>query len=137
MPRLAAGGPPRSTRLERNTDMTTASNTEKKGRIEMMKRIAVAGLILAALASARTVGAQAGPTAIPDTLAVPSGNVLLFKTAASGVQIYTCAAQADDPETLAWTFKAPEAELLNELGQTVGTHYAGPTWEGNDGSTVI
>lgn len=103
----------------------------------MITRIVATTLMLMAMAGVPAVGAQAGPTATPSNLEAPGGNVLLFKASASGAQIYTCAEQADNPDTFAWTFKAPEAELHNELGQAVGSHYAGPTWEGNDGSKVI
>lgn len=51
-----------------------------------------------------------------------------------GVQIYTCAANAD---TYAWHLKAPEAILLDPLGQEVGRHFAGPSWQAKDGSTVV
>ena len=37
---------------------------------------------------------------------------------------------------LAWTLKAPEAELHDQQGAIVGRHYAGPTWKDNDGSEV-
>jgi hypothetical protein len=74
---------------------------------------------------------------IPDTLKVPSGNVGLFETFATGTQIYVCTERTDAPGMFAWTFRAPEAVLLNDAGQQVGTHYAGPTWEGNDGSRVV
>lgn len=30
----------------------------------------------------------------------------------------------------------PEADLSDDEGETVGKHYAGPTWEHNDGSKV-
>ena len=36
-----------------------------------------------------------------------------------------------------WTFRAPEAALVDRAGRTVGKHYAGPTWEWTDGSTVV
>jgi len=117
--------------------MTTASNTENKGRFQMVKRIALAGLLLAALAAAPAVGAQNSPVPVPSNLKVPAGNVLLFKSLATGSQIYTCSARTEDPSTFAWTFKAPKAELRNDLGEKVATHYAGPTWQGNDGSTVV
>ena len=53
---------------------------------------------------------------------------------AKGVQIYTCAASGD---SFSWHFKAPEATLLDPLGQDVGRHFAGPTWQAKDGSTVV
>ena len=117
--------------------MTTASNMEKKGPIEMIKHIAVASLVLAAITFAPTVGAQSGQATMPDNLKAPDGSVLHFETFATGTQIYVCTARADDPESFAWSFKAPEAELLDETGAQVGSHYAGPSWEGNDGSKVV
>ena len=109
----------------------------KKGRGAIGRYITLACLILATMAAAPTVGAQSNPMAIPDNLQVPDGNVLLFRTFATGTQIYVCSARADDADTFAWTFTAPEAELWNDAGEQVGTHYAGPSWEGNDGSPVI
>jgi Protein of unknown function (DUF3455) len=39
--------------------------------------------------------------------------------------------------TYEWVFKAPEATLTAKSGAPVGKHYAGPTWEAVDGSTVV
>jgi hypothetical protein len=63
--------------------------------------------------------------------------VLALETQATGVQIYVCKAGKDDPTRFEWVFKAPEAELFGSDGKKIGTHYAGPTWEVNDGSTVV
>jgi hypothetical protein len=71
---------------------------------------------------------------IPTALAVPEGNRLAFALYGDGVQIYDC--KVGTAGTLAWVFRAPEADLLWH-GHLVGTHYAGPTWEGLDGSTVV
>jgi hypothetical protein len=38
---------------------------------------------------------------------------------------------------LEWTFKAPEAELRDRANRIFGRHYAGPTWEASDGSSVV
>lgn len=66
---------------------------------------------------------------IPDVIAVPAGQRLAFTLHAEGVQIYDCKAAA-------WVFRAPEADLF--VGRhVVGSHYAGPTWEAFDGSTVV
>ena len=109
----------------------------EKGRVEMWRRVVQACLIVSAMIVTPVVGAQTVPTAIPDTLKVPDQNVALFRVFASGVQVYVCKARADDPNAFEWTFKAPEAELRNDAGEKIGKHYAGPTWEGNDGSRVI
>jgi hypothetical protein len=82
-------------------------------------------------------GTPTGAAAIPDTLEPPADSVLLFTLGARGDQIYVCEADPDDATAFVWTFKAPEAELLNERGEVVGSHFAGPTWQGQDGSAII
>jgi hypothetical protein len=100
--------------------------------------------LLALTAVVLTPGPSGGATAqgtpaalIPDNLAPPAGSVLLFELGARGVQIYACEANPDDATAFVWTFKAPEAELLNARGEVVGSHFAGPTWQGLDGSAVV
>jgi hypothetical protein len=90
---------------------------------------------LAGVASAQDVSSV--NVAVPANLTPPEGSVLLFKLQAEGVQIYTCEASPDDPSTYVWTFKAPEAELINQDGKVAAYHFAGPTWEGLDGSEVV
>jgi hypothetical protein len=53
---------------------------------------------------------------------------------AIGVQIYTCQAAS---ASFGWVFQAPQATLYNRGGEIAGMHFAGPTWEANDGSTVV
>jgi hypothetical protein len=65
---------------------------------------------------------------------VPAGNRLASSFDAAGVQIYECSATNTG---FAWIFQAPEATLFNPGGQVAGTHFAGPTWSANDGSTVV
>lgn len=103
----------------------------------MGSRVASAALAVLALATVLVAGVQAGPRPVPENLTVPQQYVRQFQTFATGVQVYVCKARAEDPSTFEWTFKAPVAELWNETGEKVGQHYAGPTWEGNDGSTVV
>lgn len=74
---------------------------------------------------------------LPEKLKVPSGNALILKTPAKGVQIYVCQPKANDSSQFEWTLKAPEATLLNETGALIGKHYGGPTWEHQDGSKVV
>jgi hypothetical protein len=100
----------------------------------------VVALVLAALMTlAGTAAAHQTPSAgdIPANLAPPSGSTLLFELHAEGVQIYACEAKPDDASTFVWTFKAPEADLFNKHGEVVGSHFAGPTWQGTDGSAVV
>jgi len=51
-----------------------------------------------------------------------------------GVQIYACKASAGG---YAWSLKAPDASLQDANGRTIGKHFAGPSWQANDGSTVV
>ena len=73
---------------------------------------------------------------IPVDLRVPASAVLAQQTNAAGVQIYRCSADKSDAARFSWTLKQPEADLFDHAGKKVGKHYAGPTWEGNDGSRV-
>jgi hypothetical protein len=52
----------------------------------------------------------------------------------TGVQVYTCEAL---PSGFGWRLKAPEATLQDDAGAEVGRHFAGPSWQARDGSTVV
>lgn len=71
---------------------------------------------------------------VPEKIQAPAGEQLVLKVHASGSQIYTCQQGTDGK--FAWTLKAPEAELRDEQGKIIGSHYAGPTWKHNDGSEI-
>lgn len=77
------------------------------------------------------------PPDTPQELRAPADQVLALEALASGVQIYECSANQDQPARFDWVFKAPEAELFDRTGRRVGKHYAGPTWESTDGSLVV
>ena len=83
---------------------------------------------------------------VPDILKVPEGSLLLLQALGEGVQVYDCKPSQADPAKGAWTFREPKATLYDDAGNTVGTHFAGPpdadghrhpTWQANDGSTVV
>ncbi len=57
-----------------------------------------------------------------------------LRFAAEGVQVYVCAAAEGG---FAWRLKGPEAKLFDASGREAGTHFAGPTWPGADGSAVV
>jgi hypothetical protein len=86
-------------------------------------------------------GCASGPTVtlpeVPANLRPPSGEVLFLDARASGVQIYECALKPGQPLTYEWTFRGPEAALVDRSGRPLGKHYVGPTWESNDGSSVV
>jgi hypothetical protein len=74
---------------------------------------------------------------VPENLRTPATEVLSLETEATGVQIYECNASKEESTRFEWIFKAPEADLFDRAGNKIGKHYAGPTWESNDGSKVV
>ncbi len=80
-------------------------------------------------------GGQGGPRPdVPDKIKAPAGEEVVLQVHASGSQIYVCQPGTDGK--LAWSLKAPEAELHDQQGATIGRHFAGPTWKDNDGSEI-
>jgi hypothetical protein len=77
------------------------------------------------------------PPRVPKNLQVAMGQTLLSSLSAKGVQIYQCKPLSNNPNRFEWSLKAPQADLFDKEGQKIGTHYAGPTWEANDGSKVV
>jgi hypothetical protein len=75
--------------------------------------------------------------AIPDKLKTQSNESLELIVRAKGVQIYECRASKDHAGAYEWAFVAPEADLFDERGSRLGRHYAGPSWQSTDGSTIV
>jgi len=98
--------------------------------------LAAVALSLSAFAGCATLY-PAAPPAVPERLRVEGGQALVLEARASGVQIYVCGPGKEDPASLQWVFKAPEADLFDLSGARIGKHYAGPTWESSDGSKVV
>ena len=94
-------------------------------------------LLLAALLAGCATSTLGPMPMIPDALKPPATQTVSLETLATGVQIYACSPGKDDPAKFEWVFKAPEADLFDRAGTRVGKHYAGPTWESNDGSKVV
>ena len=75
--------------------------------------------------------------AVPENLKTSMTEVVTMEAQGEGVQIYECKTGSKDLTRFEWVFKAPEAELFDNAGKMIGKHYAGPTWEANDGSKVV
>jgi hypothetical protein len=117
--------------------LVLSSPTASAGRLR--RRSTLVHLLLTALvaAAAALPGADAAHanTAIPTDIAAPAGNKLFLTGHAVGVQIYTCNPNAGG---YAWsTNSTPRADLLDDNGKLLATHYGGPTWQARDGSTVV
>jgi hypothetical protein len=88
-------------------------------------------LALGVLLGAPALGAAA-------SVAAPAGfdvadRVTLLTAHGEGAQVYQCEPDASDRAV--WTFREPIATLISD-GKTIGRHYAGPTWELDDGGIV-
>jgi hypothetical protein len=91
---------------------------------------AVLGAVVfaAVLVGSQTAQSQTLP-ATPENLKPPAGERLLAHAHAVGQQIYIC-------DGSKWLLSRPDAQLFDEAGQKVGSHFAGPTWQWSDGSQV-
>jgi len=70
---------------------------------------------------------------VPQQIQPPAAEQLLLRVHAKGDQVYTCKA---DGAQFTWILKAPDAQLFDKDGKPFGKHFAGPSWEANDGSRV-
>ena len=90
-------------------------------------------LALAFAAPARAADGRGPDLPLPvcERIDVPAGNRLSSRVYAFGVQIYRWSGTH-------WAFIAPEATLYSDpcYENEVGTHFAGPIWQANDGSAV-
>jgi Protein of unknown function (DUF3455) len=67
---------------------------------------------------------------VPGAIEVPVCNKVFLIGHGVGVQIYSC-------NGTVWGFVAPRANLPDEHGKLIITHFGGPTWRAKDGSTVV
>ena len=93
-------------------------------------RFALSSLIGAAnmLAAFTVCGQQ-----VPQQIQPPPGEQLFLQVHAKGDQVYIC---QEGVTQYAWALKAPDAQLIDKDGKPFGKHFAGPSWEANDGSRV-
>ncbi len=93
----------------------------------------IAGAALASLAPAAGAGPEPPPS-VPNDIAVEAGNKPYLVAHAVGVQIYRCNVVGG---SFTWQFVAPRADLYDDRGKLIITHFGGPTWEARDGSRVV
>ena len=99
-------------------------------------RAALLGSAVLAFAACAAPAVRA-PADIPAALVVPGAQVPAAELLAVGVQIYECELNEGASPSGVWKFKSPEASLTDTTGRAHGKHYAGPTWEAIDGSSVV
>jgi hypothetical protein len=101
-----------------------------------IRRISM-GVVVAALAVlplAQVAAAKIEAPDVPVDVHVDLGHKVFLAGHAVGVQIYRCNATSGG---FAWGLVAPRANLYDDHGKLIVTHYGGPTWEARDGSTVM
>jgi hypothetical protein len=86
---------------------------------------------------AAELGTDICPAGVPATLKPAADQTIKAKYNAVGVQVYVCGVTAANPTTPSWVFVNPQANLMSDCGALLGTHFIGPTWQGQDGSTVV
>jgi FtsP/CotA-like multicopper oxidase with cupredoxin domain len=95
----------------------------------------IRGFAFAALlaAAGATISFSAAAQQVPQQLQPPANEQPLLRVHAKGDQVYTC---KGDGAQFSWTLKAPDAQLFDKDDKVFGKHFAGPSWEANDGSRV-
>jgi hypothetical protein len=117
--------------------MPTQGTTKWTGRNAGAARLRVTTAVAATLVVGCAHDRPRPPTDVPPALQVPAGQKLTRMLHATGVQIYQCKASARDPSRYTWVYQEPKADLSDRSGKDIGRHYAGPTWEAEDGSKVV
>ena len=77
---------------------------------------------------------QPPPPSVPPRIQVLGDHVPFLLGHATGTQNYTCQPSGTG---YAWTLVAPAATLVDDKGKAIIAHFAGPTWQARDGSTVV
>jgi hypothetical protein len=101
-------------------------------RLRFVLVTAVAMLAIAPLAQPALAGSPAPE--VPYDIRVPSDQKAFLVGHAVGVQIYTCNPVSGG---YAWSSAVPRADLYDDHGKVVATHFAGPSWQARDGSKVV
>jgi hypothetical protein len=86
------------------------------------------------LAAAEVATAKDGVVEVPAALN-PDKLSIFRVVSATGVQANACT--RNPAGATGWILKGPDAQLFDPQNKPVGKHYAGPTWEGLDGSKVV
>lgn len=69
----------------------------------------------------------------PEALKPSAGQAVLLSLTGKGSQIYVC---QNASGSYSWKLQGPDAKLYGDSDEVVGRHFAGPTWEANDGSRI-
>src|SRR5947199_5780221 len=117
-----------------NTNVKPRAATRGRRWFSKSNRLLLAGLV-AAMAALSLVAqvALAGPpspTGVPGQIQPGDGNKVFLVGHGVGVQIYTCNGSV-------WSGAVPRANLFDDNGKLIISHFAGPSWQAADGSKVV
>ena len=93
------------------------------------KRLGMIALVLTVACAVACMARDAIAQAAKQSIDVPPHSRLLLRAVGRGDQVYGC-------DNRHWVLKVPDAKLFNQEGSVIGRHFAGPTWQLNDGSWV-
>ncbi len=116
-----------------NTSAEPRAATRGRKRFSRSNRLLLAGIVAALAALTLVVQvALAGPPSpdVPFQIKVDDGNKVFLVGHAVGVQIYSCNGSE-------WSSAVPRANLYDDNGKLIITHFAGPTWQAKDGSRAV
>jgi hypothetical protein len=122
---LLTPAPGRLGNINASRGIGNGRKTSDKTPSPYTKRLGMIALVFAVACMAGDSTAQTAKESID----VPPHSRLLLRAVGTGDQVYGCV----DGN---WVLKAPDAKLLNEEGSVIGRHFAGPTWQLNDGSRI-
>ena len=118
-----------------NTNAEPRAGTRGRRWSSRSSRLLLAGIV-AALAAFSLVAqvAMAGPpspTGVPGQIQPDeSSNKVFLIGHGVGVQIYTCNGSV-------WSSAVPRANLFDDNGKLIISHFAGPSWQAADGSKAV
>jgi hypothetical protein len=115
-----------------STKQLVSTIAREARRSARLNPLLLAGIVATAAALSLAQAVQAGPPppVVPGAIQVPAGNKVFLIGHAVGVQIYSC-------NGTVWGFVAPRANLYDDHGKLIITHFGGPTWQTKDGSKVV
>ena len=111
--------------IDPSADIGNTRKTSDKTRFPCVKQVWIFALVFAVGRMATGSIAETPKESID----VPPQSRLVLRVTGRGDQVYGCVNGS-------WALKAPDAELLNQEGSVIGRHFAGPTWQLNDGSRL-
>jgi hypothetical protein len=114
------------------TQMMPMLSTARLSRTLARSAIAAA-LALPLLLPGLAYADNPSPPNVPGAINAPAGHVAFLVSHATGTQNYVCQRTSSGYD---WILKEPAAILFDDNDKQIMTHFAGPTWQANDGSAV-